>query len=450
MITRRTLMASAAALALQPSMSFASIPDLRAAPADVRLGPPDLPTTAVWAYGDVPGPTIRVPRDGRVQRRFVNDLPQASSVHWHGIRIDNAMDGVAGLTQQAVPAGGTFDYDFAVPDAGTYWYHPHNRTWEQLARGLYGALIVEEDTPPDVDRDEVLLIDDWRLTQDGELHDSFGSLMDWSHAGRIGNWVTVNGKGEHTFEVQQGERLRLRLVNTANARIFDLALGGLKAWLVALDGQPMEAVEEVEALTLGPAQRADVIVDVTAEDEAFVISRERDGDFAISTLRVSGTQSARDTDPVPLPPNDLPQIDLAKARTSELVMEGGAMGGMRGAMMGGRQMGARELAGEGMTWALNGIAGMPEEPMMDLALGETVSMRLVNDTGWPHAIHLHGMHFREARDGTLGPWRDTLLIDPQAETAIAFVADNPGDWLLHCHMVEHAASGMMTWIKVSR
>jgi FtsP/CotA-like multicopper oxidase with cupredoxin domain len=169
---------------------------LRAMPGSARLAPAEAPETPIWGYeGGTPGPLLRVRQGKRITRLFRNQLPQASTIHWHGIRIANAMDGVPELTQEPVAPGGEFLYDFTVPDAGTYWYHPHNRTWEQMARGLYGALIVEEASPPEVDRDEVLLIDDWRLAADASIHESFGAMMDWSHAGRLGNWATVNGEG---------------------------------------------------------------------------------------------------------------------------------------------------------------------------------------------------------------------------------------------------------------
>ena len=150
---------------------------LVAAPTQAPLLAPDFDKTFVWAYGGtVPGSLIRVRRGDEVNIQLVNNLPEPTTVHWHGVRLDNAMDGVADLTQEPVLPGETFDYRFIVPDAGTYWYHPHYRSWEQLARGLYGLLIVEETDPPEVDRDIALIFDDWRVGDDGEIdEESFGS-----------------------------------------------------------------------------------------------------------------------------------------------------------------------------------------------------------------------------------------------------------------------------------
>ncbi|MDU8944852.1 multicopper oxidase family protein [Ovoidimarina sediminis] len=430
-----------------------SVAALRAAPGTAQLAPADYAPTPIWGYGaKVPGPEIRIPQGGELSRRLINELPQATTIHWHGIRIDNAMDGVPDMTQAAVLPGESFDYSFRVPDAGTYWYHPHNRTWEQLARGLYGALVVVEETPPDVDADLVLLIDDWRFAADATLHESFGSLRDWSHAGRIGNWVTVNGVGEYAQPVKAGARLRLRLVNVANARIFPLVLRGFEARVVALDGQPLDAPRVVERITLAPAQRADLIVDVTASEgeTAHILEEDREGLLAVADFPVEGRSGRTPGAPlIALPPNPVPRLgDLDQAPRAVLRMEGGAMGRMSGAMMGGRMMAPRDLAGEGKVWAFNGMAELPESPLIAADLGQTVRIAMINDTAWPHAMHLHGHHFRVIGPEGKGPLRDTTLVNPDETVEIAFVADNPGDWLLHCHMVEHSAGGMMTWIRV--
>ena len=148
------------------------------------------------------------------------------------------------------------------------------------------------------------------------------------------------------------------------------------------------------------------------------------------------------------PRMDVPGID--SARRLDMAMEGGAMGRMSGAIMNGRSMGFREMAGQGQFWALSGQVGMTDTPFASLDRGETVRVKLTNDTAFAHAMHLHGMHFRQvAEDGSLGPMRDTILSYPDEPLEIAFVADNPGKWLFHCHMLGHAASGMTTWINVS-
>ena len=429
---------------------------LHARSGTARLAPPGYPETPIWGYeAQVPGPTIRLRQGERVTRRFVNELMEASTVHWHGIRIANAMDGAPDVTQDVVPPGGDFLYDFVAPDAGTFWYHPHERAFEQMARGLYGALVVEEPDPPQVDRDQVLLLDDWRLTEQARIHEeSFGALGDWSHGGRTGNWITVNGDSAWTRTVARHERLRLRLVNVANARIFSLDTSGLDGWLVALDGQPLAKAEPTAPLVLAPGQRADLIVDVVAGEgeKGLLYSREREGAFILATFSVSGVARAtRHPAPSPLPQNPVPPLGaLARARHVTLRMEGGAMGRLRRAVLDGREMGIEDLAARGKVWAMNGLAQMPQEPLFAARRGETVLLTMINDSAWPHGMHLHGHHFRPlSPGGEPGPLRDTVLMDADETLRIAFVADNPGDWLLHCHMLEHSVAGMLTWFRVA-
>ncbi len=454
--TRRTFLIGSAALSVAPYARAASDvpPELIAAPSEVQLVSADYGPTRLWTYnGRSPGPTLRARRGDRISQRLVNQLPQETTVHWHGIRIKNGMDGVPGISQQPVKPGGEFLYDFAANDAGTYWYHPHVRSWEQVARGLQGPLIIEEDMPPEIDREEVLVLDDWRLDAEAQIDESFGLMHDWSHAGRIGNFVTVNGDAAHELVAGRHQRIRLRLINTANARVFTLGLKGLEGWIMALDGQPLSRPEPMNRLRLAPAQRADLIVDVTetAASEAFLISFERDGDYALSTVNVEPpVRPTRMSAPVPLQPNDVPALGtVADAASATLVMEGGAMGGMRSAMIGGVETDIRDLVRKGRAWAFNGMAEPPADPLLRVRLGQTARISIKNDTRWPHAMHLHGHHFRRlGAGGDEGPLRDTLLLDPAENADIAFVADNPGAWLLHCHMLEHAAAGMSTWIEV--
>ena len=459
-LTRRGIIfGGAAAAAAFPAMvaGQTSPTVMRAAPSDFQLLPQGYGTTAVWSYdGAVPGTEIRVPQGGRVHRRLVNDLDHPTSTHWHGIRLKNDMDGVAGLTQEVVAPGESFDYDFVAPDAGTYWYHAHNRSFEQVARGLYGPLIVEEPEAIDVDRDEVLVLDDWLLDPDtGQFLGEYGEPHDLSHAGRLGNYSTTNSTFELTLAVKRHERLRLRLINAANARIFDLRLHGLEGWVVALDGMPLAAPRSAEGpITVGPGQRVDLIADVTLEagEVAHIVRMDRSDAYSQVAFKVEvGGSAARRGAPKPLPPNAHAMPDISQAIPVRLHMQGGAMGGLRHAMAGGKMQSMRDLAVDGQFWAFNGAIGsVSEPPLTEFSRGQTARLTIVNDTVFPHAMHLHGMHFHEILpDGSLGDLRDTTMLLRGETRDIAFLADNPGDWLLHCHMLSHAASGMMTWIRVT-
>src|SRR5690606_24216438 len=200
----------------------------------------------------------------RLHALVENGLDEATTVHWHGVRVPNAMDGVPHLTQKPIGPGETFLYAFEAPDAGTYWYHPHQRSFEQVGRGLYGALIVAEHAPIPVDRDLGWVLDDSRLTEHAAISDDFGSFLDRTHAGRIGNTVTINGLVPDSLAVRAGERIRLRLINAANARIFGLRFDGHRPQVVAIDGQPVTPhAPEDGRIVVAPAMRTDLVIDMT-------------------------------------------------------------------------------------------------------------------------------------------------------------------------------------------
>ncbi len=454
-ITRRSLLGTIAAGTVLPAFPLcAATGELRASVRDVQLAPGNFPTTQMWVYGDTaPGPTIRATQGARVVREVVNDLPQATTVHWHGIRLENAMDGVPDLTQDPIAPGERFTYDFSVPDAGTYWYHSHFNALEQVSRGLSGPLIVEEAEPPEVDDDIVLALSDWRLVDPAAISEDFGNRHDASHAGRIGNFVTTNGTAAFSRSVKRNQRLRLRLINMAPARIFELSVQGLSGWVAAIDGMPVEQLLPIGQMFLAPGGRIDLIADVTADvgQEAFLLEIFQGEGFALAAFPVEkggekrrGAQAA-----LPLNPGQQALPQMGEARTVPLSMDGGAMRGLREATYQGEKLDGQALAQQGIFWAFNGQAGAPPTPLAEIARGETLRIPLMNQTAFPHAMHLHGHHFREVLPtGGLGPARDTILVDPGTVREIAVLCDNPGDWLFHCHMLSHHAAGMATWIKV--
>ncbi|WP_171182112.1 multicopper oxidase family protein [Ruegeria sp. HKCCD8929] len=455
-LSRRHFLVGASALTVLPNTGGGApaprIIEARVGKVQVVSG--DYPKTEIWGYdGGVPGPMIRARQGETVSRKLVNSLPQPTAIHWHGLRVPNEMDGVPGLTQDAVQTGGEFLYELPLKDAGTYWYHSHNQSTEQVARGLYGVILVDEEQAPDIDHDITVLLDDWRLSETAQITDDFGAMHDWTHAGRMGNYVHAH-LSPALHGVQRNQRLRLRFVNVATDRIMAVSLRGLAGKLVAHDGMPVERPEDFEVLVFGPAQRADLIVDVIAQagETAQVLLHERDAAYVLSELPVKGQGPSAARDPVQaLPPNPIGRIDdVSGAQTVSLHMEGGAMGGLRQGTYKGRPMNARELVEHGQIWTFNGVAGLPDEPLIFVSEGEVIRIPMVNDTAFPHAMHLHGTHFQEVfPDGTLGPLRDTILINRGETREIAFAADNPGDWLLHCHMLSHQAAGMKTWVKVT-
>lgn len=421
------------------------------------------PETAVWAYdGTVPGPEIRVGQGERLRVAVENRLDEETTVHWHGLRVPNPMDGVPHLTQRPIAPSETFVYEFDVPDAGTYWYHPHQRSFEQVDRGLYGAIIVEEREPIAVDRDVTWVLDDWRLRPDAQISGGFGNFHDVSHNGRVGNTVTLNSRIPGTFRVRAGERLRLRLINVANARIFGLAFRGHGPRVIALDGQPVAPHEPPGGrLVLGPAMRADLVIDMDGQPgQALAVEDTfyRGLEYKLLDLAYANEPPLRERPldaPVRLPDNPLPEPDLRVAERHEVAFEGGMMGGMMTSMMGGRRMDMRAMMHDGKAWTINGVAatGHVMDPFLTLERGRSYVLALHNDTAWHHPIHLHGHAFRvisrNGRPTRHREWQDTVLMAPRERVEIAFVADNPGDWMFHCHVLEHLAGGMMGVIRVT-
>ena len=302
-----------------------------------RLRGADKDATAVWGFdGAVPGPVLRVKRGGDVWITAANELPEPTALHWHGVRLDNRMDGVPHLTQAPIPPGGTFDYRFTCPDAGTFWVHPDAG---QLGRGLAGALIVEEDEPVAVDQDLVLMLQDWSLTEAGALDPALDGP---AGTGRVGPLATLNGQPAQDIHAKANDRLRLRLINAATTRIAGLAFeGGLNPVVVAIDGQPSEAFELGRPLlALPPGARVDLMVDMPAagaeaQDTAPSIRLTGYGRDAVLARFVIDPGAPRRPEPrakvAELPANPLPRtIELKGALRLDLPIEGAAAGALEG------------------------------------------------------------------------------------------------------------------------
>jgi FtsP/CotA-like multicopper oxidase with cupredoxin domain len=370
------------------------------------------------------------------------------------------MDGVPHLTQAPIEPGQEFVYEFALPDAGTYLYHSHQRSNVQVPMGLFGALVVEEGEPVAFDRELTWVLSDWRLTSDGQLSDDFGHMMDVAMAGRIGNVVTINNRPPTSWPVRTGERLRLRIINVASARLFALTFDGHRPFVIAWDGQPVEPYEPAGALVLGPGMRADLSLAMNGEplsthavwDAFYSGQSDRLATFAYTKEKALPARGSRM--PPRLPPNRVPVPNIDKARRHLIAFGGGMMGGMMGHGMGGGMMRrGHGMMGGGM-WTINGVAasGPAMEPFLTLDHARSYVLSLRNDTAFFHPIHLHGHFFLViARNGEATrrrEWRDTVLIPPRESADVALVADNPGEWMIHCHILDHQEAGMMGVIRV--
>lgn len=433
MISRRQFLAGTTAIALAPKMGLAAESlTLTAMEVESNLVP-DQPATKLWGYnGSSPGPVIRAKKGNKINVKFQNDLSQPSAVHWHGIRIDNKMDGVPGLTQQAVEPDDGFEYDFSAPDSGTYWYHSHNRSWEQVARGLYGPLIIDERNPPKVDHDIIVIVDDWKLKDGAVLIEDFENRHDQMMGGNMGNFAKVTFIGQ-TENIMKNQRVRLRLINVATDRIFPIVVEGITGKIVAFDGMPIASPQQFEDLLISPAGRVDIIADITGDNVTFAMKLQ-DGVFELGTIDLSGEVDNQNLGSIEaLEPNERIEPDIDNAIQATLTMQGGAHSAS---------------ANTGEIWAFNGKSIMDDVPFQKFEVGQTALIKLVNDTSFPHAIHLHGHHFQAVEKNGFGPMLDTILVDVGQKITIACVFNNKGKWLLHCHMLSHQAAGMKTWVHV--
>ncbi|WP_406277909.1 multicopper oxidase family protein [Embleya sp. NBC_00896] len=420
---------------------------LGAAPTTVDLGSR---TVRTWAYGDtLPGPEIRVTAGTTLAARLKNDLPHDTTVHWHGVRLVSAMDGAPGLSQAPVAPGDSFDYLFTAPDPGTYFYHSHVGT--QLDRGLYGALVVEDPNEPlAYDAEWTIMLDDWidgtgtdpDAVLEG-LHErpkpprTMHSDLLGGAAGHVAYpHYLVNGRTAQAptrFEGAPGQRIRLRLINVGADTAFQVALGGHRLTVTHADGFPVAPVT-VDTVLLGMGERYDALVTLADGVFPLVASAEGKNARAFAVVRTSGGEAPPSDVAVPeldgrlLVPADLvadPSVDLgeAPAREVRLVLRRGA---------------------RGVGWTIGTSSGSDSAPLrLQVEEGERVRLSFTNRSGIWHPVHLHG-HTFQVRGGTgPGARKDTVIVRPGKTVAADFVADNPGEWMLHCHNLYHGALGMM-------
>ncbi|CAN5484136.1 multicopper oxidase family protein [soil metagenome] len=431
---------------------------LTAGPATVDLGGRVVST---WAYdGSVAGPEIRVTAGDELRVRLINDLPEATTVHWHGIALRNDMDGVPDLTMPAVAAGASFDYSFVVPDPGTIWLHPHAGI--QLDYGMQAALIVEDPHEPGAyDQEVVLVLDDWTdgwgesptdllagFSRDGmgAMSGMGGSMMgSGSTAEPLGSDTgdvaypahLINGRlpsDPFTVTAAPGVRIRFRLINASGDTAYRFAIDGHRLVVTHTDGYAVEAFE-VDTLILGMGERYDVVV--TVGDGAFPIvaaPEGKDDPSALAVLRsTSGDAPTGSERPVELDGQLLSYGDLRP--TAAAVLE--SRGVDRELAM------TLEMADGGRQWLINGAVFADREPLY-VAQGERVRLTISNRSMMFHPMHLHGHTFALSGPAGTGIRKDTVNVLPMQTVTLDLQADNPGQWMAHCHNAYHAELGMMT------
>lgn len=375
--------------------------------------------------GTAPGPLIEANVGDTIEAQLTNSLPEATTVHWHGIRVPADMDGT-GAVQRAIEPGETFTYRFVVPDAGTFWYHSHHNETEQIERGLYGPLVVRGDDEPKLDRERVLLFDDLKLDAEGNVS-PFGDSHE-HHAGREGGIRLLNGRQEPELELPGGQIERWRIVNAANTKYVRLSIGGRPFSIIGTDGGLLSEPRGATEVLITPGERVELAVGPFDEGELIAIEGlpydRGQGESELerfATVRVGATAPSRVTAPgAPSRIEPLTSPDAEPTRTID----------MKALMHGGH--------------------AQRDDPVR---VGELQIWELVNETGSDHPFHLHGFFFQvvdvNGETPTVVSWEDTVNVPKKARVLIAWLPDNrPGQWMYHCHILEHHAMGMMAHFEV--
>jgi FtsP/CotA-like multicopper oxidase with cupredoxin domain len=411
--------------------------ELEAAEVDWEFTPGRV--TRAWAFnGTVPGPTIQAKVGDVLEIEFRNSLPEPTTIHWHGLQVPAAMDGTD-MVQNPIGPGETFTYRFKVPDAGTFWYHPHSNETVQLERGLYGAIVVRGSDEPQLDGEQVLVLDDVQLDRKGQIKPP-GWWIE-QHNGREGSTRLVNGRREPELTIAAGQIERWRIVNAASARYVRLSIGGRPFTLLGTDGGLIEAPVQLQEVLLVPADRVDLAIGPFLEGETLRIDSLPYNRRSIARVRVEPFATLR----VGPPATSRARIP-AKLRQIEPLVSGPA------APTREVHLGVRASLRHGVDFLIN-----KEQHHRDLPVrvGELQMWDIINDTLMDHPFHLHGFFFQvlevNGKPPAFRSWEDTVNIPPRSRVRIAWLPDDrPGEWMYHCHILEHHAAGMMAHVEVVR
>lgn len=398
-------------------------------------------TIRAWGFNkQLPGPVLRANVGDTLVVRLTNNLKEATAVHWHGIRLPAAMDGTDAM-QKPVKPGESFEYRFIVPDAGTFWYHSHTNETIQMEKGMYGALIVDDNNDPVVDGERIFLIDDMKLNDKNEFTKPswFLTKAIERHDGRQGNTLLINGKENPVVNVNGGQTERWRFINSSSARYFVLHLGGKEFKIIASDGGLLEHPITVREALITPGERIDIVLDFK-EGETFPIEslaysrmtmlvRPKQETFA--TVKVGVSKPTKAFIPETLRSIEvLAQQDAAVTRKIKFSVD--------------------PRIRDQKDFRINDGVHVNDKPVM---VGELQVWEVSNTSRMDHPFHLHGFFFQVLEEDGKPPayraWKDTVNLKPQSTVKIAWMPDNrPGTWMYHCHIIEHHAAGMMAHFDV--
>ena len=400
---------------------------------------PGKPSNVLTMNGLAPGPVIRGKQNEPIRITVVNQLDTATTMHWHGLRIPVDMDGVPYTGQMPIEPGESFVYQFTPPDAGTMWYHPHMESVEQMGKGLVGAMVIEEAEPLEFDLDIPLVLKNWHLNEDGSFYPR--SIKRYAaRQGTPGLINTVNGKIKPKFSVPAGGRIRIRTINADNTAQYQLNCE--QGQVLAIDANPIDFNQTLESFLLGTGVRMDFgFIAPQAIGEQFTL---RDGDQIIAEFEVVPSSLPTLHSQLPkIPANPVLEPNLAEAKQIGMTLEWDA---------------ATDKNGDPLFWNLKTRPGQrpancsyPNQ-IANLKLGNSYIFNIRNNTQYPHPIHFHGHTFRVLKSNkkTINPFlADTVVLEKNEQVQVGLVADNPGFWMFHCHVIEHMISGLVGLVKVA-
>ena len=416
--------------------------DLVAKPADIQI---DGKTVHAWTYnGGIPGPLIKTHVGDRLIVHFKNELDEPTTVHWHGVRVPIEMDGVPEISQPEVKKGESFTYDFVVRDAGLYWYHPHVMSAAQVGFGLYGALLVED--PADevgVDDQVTIVLSDISFDAKGKLEpaDSGGSAG--MVFGREGDYVLANGRRRPALQARPGAPQRWRIVNAAKSRFFYLDLDGQPFTVIGSDGGLLEKAVTTDILLVTPGERVDVIVAPKGKAGAPLALRAmlyNRGYGSVEYRSVEEVMMIEFTKEAPVaakPVNvtrAVPAVSTEGATPVDVVLT------------------LPPMKNNKSEFQVNGQPFWSAKPFL-AKLGEKQLWIVKNESEWDHPFHLHGFFFQviDEKGEPVRPlaWKDTVNVPMKTTVRLLVTFDErPGQWMFHCHILDHADGGLMGTVMV--
>ena len=393
-------------------------------------------TVEAWGFNkQVPGPALQASVGDTLVIRVTNSLTQPTTVHWHGLCLPASMDGTD-ASQNPIAPGETFEYRFEVPQAGTFWYHSHTNETVQMERGLYGALVVKEESDPATDRDRIFMIDDMKLDANNEFTKPgwYVPRVAETHDGRQGNTLLINGKENPTIDVHAGQMERWRFINSSSARYFLLHMEGREFKIIGTDGGLLESPRTVTEVLITPGERMDVVVGPFNEGETFLIE-------SLAYNRTTFLKAKRESfamvkvgerkKSIAFIPGTLRKIEPIASQDAPVTRE--------------IRLSVGPSLKHGMDFKVNGHTHVNDKPVK---VGELQVWAINNVSLMDHPFHLHGFFFQVIEENGKQPeykaWKDTYNIKPRTKVKIAWIPDNrPGTWMYHCHILEHHAAGMM-------